>query len=191
MITLNGMIYTGDCVFSPGRVIIEDDRIKEVQLCDKKDLKAQEQEQYLIPGLVDVELICDGVHIHPSVVRNTFRIFGDDRVVLISDSMRATGMEDGNYTLGGQTVIVKGSVATLEDGTIAGSVTDLYACMKKAISMGVSKELAIKAATINPARSIGIDDVVGSIEAGRQADIVFADKDLNRKRVMIGGRIYI
>ena len=140
---------------------------------------------------VMVELICDGVHIHPSVVRNTFRIFGDDRVVLISDSMRATGMEDGSYTLGGQDVIVKGALATLIDGTIAGSVTNLYDCMKKAVSMGIAKESAIKAATINPARSIGIDNVVGSIEVGKRADIVFADKDLNREIIMIGGKMII
>lgn len=140
---------------------------------------------------VFVELICDGIHIHPSVVRNTFRIFGDDRVVLISDSMRATGMEDGNYTLGGQDVIVKDSLATLADGTIAGSVTNLYDCMRKAVSMGVSKETAIKVATINPARSIGIDNIVGSIEAGKQADIIFADKELNREIVMIGGMMII
>ena len=67
------------------------------------------------------ELICDGIHIHPAVVRTTFKIFGDDRIILISDSMRATGMEDGEYDLGGQKVIVRGNLATLEDGTIAGS----------------------------------------------------------------------
>ena len=65
------------------------------------------------------------------VVRNTFRLFGDDRVILISDSMCAAGMEDGNYTLGGQDVIVNGALATLADGTIAGSVTNLFDCMKK------------------------------------------------------------
>lgn len=78
-----------------------------------------------------MELICDGIHVHPSVVRNTFRLFGDDRVILISDSMCAAGMEDGNYTLGGQDVIVNGALATLADGTIAGSVTNLFDCMKK------------------------------------------------------------
>ena len=138
---------------------------------------------------VDVELICDGIHVHPSTVRNTFRIFGDDRVVLISDSMRAAGMEDGNYTLGGQDVIVKGALATLADGTIAGSATNLYDCMKKAVSMGISRESAIKAATINPARSIGIDTVVGSLEAGKQADFLIVDQDLNLQSVILGGRV--
>lgn len=137
---------------------------------------------------VDVELICDGIHVHPSVVCNTFRIFGDDRVVLISDSMRATGMDDGNYTLGGQDVIVKGALATLADGTIAGSVTNLFDCMKKAVSMGISRESAIKAATINPARSIGIDAMVGSLEAEKKADVLIVDQDLNLRSVILGGK---
>jgi len=153
---------------------------------------------------VFVELICDGVHVHPSVVRNAFRIYGDDRVVLISDSMRATGMEDdavsddmekGNetkkeiFTLGGQKVIVNGAFATLEDGTIAGSVTNLYDCMKKAIAMGIPKGSAIKAATINPAKSIGMDREVGSIEIGKRADILVTDNELNLETVIINGNI--
>ena len=85
----------------------------------------------------EVELICDGIHIHPSVVRATFSLFDQDNLVLISDSMRATGMEDGKYDLGGQEVNVKGNLATLTDGTIAGSATNLFDCMKKAIDMGI------------------------------------------------------
>jgi len=141
-------------------------------------------------GNVYVELICDGVHVHPSVVRNAFRIYGDDRVVLISDSMRATGMADGEYTLGGQKVLVNGTQATLEDGTIAGSVTNLYDCMKKAIAMGIPKEFAIKGATINPARSIGVDKEVGSIEVGKRADILIMDEDFRLDTVIISGYVY-
>jgi len=136
---------------------------------------------------VFVELICDGVHVHPSVVRNTFRIYGDDRVILISDSMRATGMADGEYTLGGQKVLVNGEKAMLEDGTIAGSVANLYDCMKKTIAMGIPKESAIKAATINPARSIGVDKIVGSIEVEKRADILIVDEDLKLETVIISG----
>ena len=138
---------------------------------------------------VFVELICDGVHVHPSIVRNAFRIYGDDRVVLISDSMRATGMADGEYTLGGQKVLVNGTQATLEDGTIAGSVTNLYDCMKKSIAMGIPKESAIKAATINPARSIGVDKEIGSIETGKSADILIVNEDMILETIMIGGII--
>lgn len=136
---------------------------------------------------VFVELICDGAHVHPSVVRNAFRIYGDDRIVLISDSMRATGMADGEYTLGGQKVLVNGTQATLEDGTIAGSVTNLCDCMKKAIAMGIPKETAIKSATINPARSIGVDKEVGSIETGKRADILIVNEDLKLETVIISG----
>ena len=136
---------------------------------------------------VFIELICDGVHVHPSVVRNAFRIYGDDRVILISDSMRATGISGGEYTLGGQKVHVNDTQATLEDGTIAGSITNLYDCMKKAIAMGIPTESAIKAATINPARSIGIDNVVGSIEAGKRADILIVDEDMKLEAVIISG----
>lgn len=76
------------------------------------------------------ELICDGVHIHPSVIRATFAMFGAKRMILISDSMRATGLNDGDYTLGGQPVKVKGNLATLHDGTIAGSATNLMDCVR-------------------------------------------------------------
>lgn len=76
------------------------------------------------------ELICDGVHIHPSVIRATFAMLGVGRIILISDSMRATGLEDGEYTLGGQPVVVKGNLATLHDGTIAGSATNLMDCLR-------------------------------------------------------------
>lgn len=136
----------------------------------------------------EVELICDGVHISPPVVRATFRLFGDDRVILISDSMMATGMEDGKYALGGQPVNVKGNLATLEDGTIAGSATNLMDCMRTAIKMGIPKESAFKAATINPARSIGIDNEYGSIQTGKTANLVLLDqKDLSIKGIIFKG----
>ena len=133
------------------------------------------------------ELICDGIHIHPCVVRNTFRLFGAHRMILISDSMRAVGMEDGQYTLGGQDVTVHGALATLSDGTIAGSATNLYDCMRKAVEMGIPKEQAIRAATINPAVSIGVEKEIGSLEVGKYANIVIADTALNRRQVILKG----
>lgn len=134
-----------------------------------------------------VELICDGVHIAPSVVRATFRLFGDDRVVLISDSMEATGKPDGDYSLGGLAVHVSGSHATLADGTLAGSVTPLYRCMLTAISMGIPMTSAFRAATINPCRSIGMDSLYGSITVGKKAHFLILDqKDLSIKAVIKG-----
>ena len=135
------------------------------------------------------ELICDGVHIHPSVVRATFRLFGDDRMILISDSMRAAGMEDGQYTLGGQDVAVKGKYATLvSDGALAGSVTNLMDCMRTAVKeMQIPLESAIACATMNPAKAIGIYDRYGSISTGKIANLVLLDQDLNLSQVIIHG----
>ena len=131
-----------------------------------------------------VELICDGYHIHPSAIRAAFRMFGPERVILISDSMRATGMENGTYELGGQEVTVQDRKAVLKDGTLAGSATNLYGCMCKAVEFGIPLEQAIMAATANPARSIGIFDCVGSIRIGKQADLLLVSENFELKRVI-------
>ena len=139
---------------------------------------------------VKVELICDGVHIHPAAVRTTFKIFGDDRIILISDTMRATGLEDGDYTLGGQYVKVTGNLATLKDGTIAGSVTNLMDCMRTAVlKMGIPLEAAVKCAAVNSAKRVGIYDSCGSISAGKKADVVLLEKeDLALRQVILRGQ---
>ena len=134
-----------------------------------------------------VELICDGVHVHPSMVRATFRMFGADRVILISDTMRAAGMPDGDYTLGGQAVHVEGPRATLADGTLAGSSTDLMACMVTAVRMGIPLHQAVKAAAVNPARAIGIYSRVGSLEPGKRANLVLLDRELRVRTVIFHG----
>lgn len=135
-----------------------------------------------------VELICDGVHVHEAMARLTFGLFGEERICLISDSMRATGLEDGTYDLGGQDVTVCGNVATLADGTIAGSVTDLAACVQHAVmAMNIPLEQALTAATITPAKAIGIDAERGSLAAGKTADIVVLDANLNVKHVILRG----
>ena len=131
-----------------------------------------------------VELISDGLHIHPCVVRATFRMFGSERVILISDSMMATGMENGTYELGGQEVRVRDRKAVLKDGTIAGSATNLYDCMRKAVSFGVPLSEAVFAATRNPAKSIGIYDTVGSLAVGKEADILLVTEALELKQVL-------
>ena len=137
-----------------------------------------------------VELICDGIHIHPSVIRATFKMFGDDRIILISDSMMATGMPDGEYSLGGQAVKVADHKATLvTDGAIAGSATNLMDCMRNIVkNMGIPLETAVKCAAVNPAKSIGIYDKYGSIMPGKVANIVLLDKDLNIKSVILKGK---
>lgn len=138
---------------------------------------------------VTPEIICDGIHIHPSSVRTAFGMFGDDRMILISDSMMATGMQDGDYSLGGQAVKVTGRLATLEDGTIAGSATNLLDCMRTAIQkMEIPLESAVKCATINPAKAIGEDKEYGSIKVGKYADLLLLKQDtLELKNVISHG----
>ncbi len=134
----------------------------------------------------EVELITDNVHIHPAMVRFTFNTFGDDHVILIADSMMACGLPDGQYSLGGQAVTVSGPRATLTEhpGTIAGSPTCLYDCMKRAVlEMNVPLESAVRAASENPAKSIGIDNDYGSLAAGRYGNVILADKELNIQAV--------
>lgn len=140
---------------------------------------------------VTAELICDGVHIHPAAVRTTFEMMGAERMILISDSMRATGMPDGRYTLGGLDVDVAGNRATLvADGALAGSATNLMDCMRVAVKqMGLPLETAVACATMNPAKKLGVYEQYGSIEAGKKADMVLLDENLALKMVIKGGKV--
>ncbi len=135
-----------------------------------------------------VELIGDGIHVHPSVVRATFKIFGKDRIILISDSMMATGMGDGEYMLGGLKVTVKNKRATLQDGTLASSVFNLMDCLLSVVDMGIPFEDAIRTATVNPAKQIGIFEKYGSLEPGKIANFLVLNKDLSLKQVYLNGK---
>ncbi len=139
---------------------------------------------------VTPELICDGIHVYPAAVNMMYKVFGADRLIMISDSMRATGLPDGEYELGGQPVIVKGRRATLHDGTIAGSATNLFDCMMTAVKeMNIPLADAILCASRNPAKAIGMYDTVGSITIGKQADFVIINKsDLSIKKVIVRGK---
>ena len=136
---------------------------------------------------VRAELICDGIHVHPASIRLAFRLFGPERMVLISDALRCCGMPDGQYELGGQDVFLKGKTCTLADGTLAGSVTNLFGCMQNVISYGIAPETAIRAASYNPACALGVQDEVGSIAPGKLADFVVCDAGWNRQAVYLGG----
>lgn len=138
------------------------------------------------------ELICDGVHVHPAAVRAAFKMLGAERIVLISDSMRAAGMPDGTYTLGGLDVNVRGNRATLvSDGALAGSVTNLMDCVRTLVKkMRIPLETAVACATVNPARRLGIEADYGSIAEGKIGDVVLLDKDLNLKLVVKRGDIF-
>ena len=141
------------------------------------------------PGVM-AELICDGVHIHGAMVRLAFRLFGAQRMILISDSLRAAGMPDGRYPFGGQEIEVHGNRATIagHPETLAGSVTSLMGCLRQAAAFGIPLADAVRAASYNPAKSIKIDDRAGSLEEGKEASIVLLDrKTLAVRKIIFKG----
>ena len=144
---------------------------------------------FTIAGVM-AELICDGVHIHGAMVRLAFRLFGAQRMILISDSLRAAGMPDGRYPFGGQEIEVHGNRATIagHPETLAGSVTSLMGCLRQAAAFGIPLADAVRAASYNPAKSIKIDDRVGSLEEGKEASIVLLDrKTLAVRKIIFKG----
>lgn len=136
---------------------------------------------------VRAELICDGIHVHPASIRLAFSIFGAERMILISDALRCCGMPDGQYELGGQEIFLKGKTCTLADGTLAGSVSNVFDCLKNVVSYGIPLADAVRAASYNPACALGVEDQVGSIAAGKWADFIICDENLNIKAVYIDG----
>lgn len=140
---------------------------------------------------VTCELICDGEHICPAVLRNAFKILGEDRAVVISDSMRGAGMGNGEYELGGQMTYVRDGykVAKLEDGTIAASITNVFDEFKNLLGFGIDFKTALKSCTINPARVIHEENNIGSIAVGKNADLVVTDENLEITEVYINGAL--
>ena len=135
------------------------------------------------------QVICDGLHIHPSAIRILYKIFGADRMVLISDSMRATGLSDGKYDLGGQEVTVKNNSARLSDGTLAGSISTLLNCVRCAVRFGICEKDAFKMASETPANLLG-EKRLGKIEVGCDADFIVLDGELNLLKTVINGEVF-
>ena len=139
---------------------------------------------------VRAELICDGLHVHPSAIRLAFSMFGGERMILVSDTGRCAGMPEGSeFDLGGLTAKVVGGVARLDNGSIACSATNLWQCMVNAISYGIPAEDAIRACTVNPACALGVQGEVGSITPGKRADFVVCSPDYAKKRVYLAGKL--
>ena len=138
---------------------------------------------------VQAEIICDGYHIHPSSVRLAFTMF-KNRMVLVSDSGRCAGQPEGyQFDLGGQMAEIRGGVAKLVGTeTIACSASDLWTCLSNTVAWGVPEEEAVRAASYNPAKALGVQDQVGSIATGKYADFVITNADYSEKRVFIGGK---
>lgn len=137
-----------------------------------------------------VELIADGIHVHPGAMRLLRRAKGSERICLITDAISATGLEDGEYHLGGLTVFAVDATARLADGTLAGSVLTMNRAVKTFMnSTGCALPEAVRAASLSPARLLGIDDRKGSIAPGRDADLVILDEGLNVYYTIIKGDI--
>ncbi len=138
---------------------------------------------------VRAELICDGLHAHPAMVRLAFSMFGGERMVLVSDSGRCCGLPEGSkFELGGQDAWLKDGIARLADGTIACSAINLYQGMVNAIKFGIPEEDAVRAASYNPACAIGAEREVGSIAKGKRADFLVCSNDYTERRVFLAGK---
>lgn len=139
---------------------------------------------------VYAEIIIDDVHHHYAAREIVMRCKGTDKVALITDSIMATGLPDGEYMLGAQKIIIKNGISRLPDGTLAGSTLTLDEAVKNTVKhLNVSLRDAIKMATYVPARIMGIDKVLGSIKVGKLGDLVILDKKLNVQKTIINGEI--
>jgi len=144
----------------------------------------------LASSKLTVEVIADGIHLHPMVIKIVIEIKGDEKVVLVTDAIRATGINEGIYDLGGQKIIVKQGQARLKTGVLAGSVLTMDKAVKNLVTkVGIPLTKAIKMASFNPAKCIGIDDRKGSLAVNKDADIVILNKNLETELTMVAGRV--
>ena len=188
---------TPDCVVSIGHTDCDYETalnaIENGALCLTHTYNAMPSFHHRNPGPIGAafekhiyaQLICDGLHISKPTVLATYKMFGADRLTLISDSIRCAGLPDGEYESGGLKVFLKEGAARLADGTIAGSSATLLDCVKTAISFGIPFDDAVKMASETPANMLGIKK--GRIEEGYDADLLIVDKELGIKNVVIGG----
>ena len=141
-------------------------------------------------GSVVVELIGDGVHLDAETIRMVFELVGAGNIALVTDSMAATGLPDGDYVLGPSDVVVLDGVATLRsNGALAGGTATLLEVVRTTIAAGVGPADAVMAATLVPARVLGLDTEIGSLRAGMRADIIAVDQHFELAAVLRGGQI--
>ena len=144
----------------------------------------------LLNDSVYTELICDLHHVSAPAIELLYRLKGKDKIVLITDSMEARFLDEGQYELGGQKVYVKNGVATLNDGTLAGSILRMNDAVKNIQkTLNISLEEAIDFATINPAKNMGVEKFKGSLDIGKDADYIVIDRNLNVIKTYIAGNL--
>lgn len=132
----------------------------------------------LLDERVTVEVIADGIHLHPAILRLILKVKGADKIILITDAMRAQGMPPGRYELGGQEVIIKSNTARLKNGMLAGSILTMDVALRNIMDFtGCSLSDAIIMAAANPAKKINVFDRKGSIAIGKDADLVLLDEN--------------
>lgn len=139
--------------------------------------------------LVTAELICDGIHLHPAIIRMAFSLLGRNRTIVVSDSMRAAGMPDGEYMLGDKKIHVNNQRTSYANGRLAGSTTSLIDELKILIRIGIPWDHAVRSMTINPAERLGIDSETGSVKTGKYADLTVIDNEMNVVMTMVRGKI--
>lgn len=136
------------------------------------------------------EIIYDRVHLHDGAVKIALKMKGYDKIILVSDAMRAAGLEDGEYELGNQKVNVLSGAARLESGSLAGSTLNMQKAIYNMVHyLNIPIHEVVKMASLNPARAIFVDDSLGSIEVGKRADLILFDKDINISKVILGGKL--
>ena len=144
----------------------------------------------LVRDELTAELICDGIHVHPAAMNLLIRVKGPERVVLVTDAIRAAGMPDGEYALGEQQIIVKDGVSRLKSGDLAGSTLTMDRAVRNIGRLvGTPMQTAVKMATINPAAVVSFDENKGSLEPGKDADIVIIDDEINVHLTIVKGNV--
>lgn len=139
---------------------------------------------------VTVELIADGIHVHPAVVRFLSKVKESDSIFLVTDAISAAGMSDGEYFLGNMPVLVRDGIARLKTGTFAGSTLTMDRALKNLVEFtGISLPVAMRMASLNPARALGIADRKGSLELGKNADIVIFESNYRIRYTIVSGEI--
>ncbi|MCX5715791.1 MAG: N-acetylglucosamine-6-phosphate deacetylase, partial [Candidatus Omnitrophica bacterium] len=139
---------------------------------------------------VSVQLIADGVHIHPEIIKLILKLKGVKNICLITDSMSSMGLPDGKYAYDGWNYESKDGACRYKDGTLIGTALPLNKIVKRMMEFtGISLNEALTMVTINPAKALGIHDRKGSIEEGKDADLVIMDEDLNVEMTIVGGEV--